>query len=46
MHTIFNGRVVSTAWLREMKRQQIERIIAGPQPSAAPLREGPIPLNA
>jgi branched-chain amino acid transport system substrate-binding protein len=46
MHTIFNGRVVSTAWLKEMKRQQIERIIAGPQPSAAPQRVEPMPLNA
>ena len=46
MHTIFNGRVVSTAWLKEMKRQQIRRIIAGSQPSAARQRGEPIPLDA
>ena len=46
MHTIFNGRVVSTTWLKEMKRQQIERILAGPRPSAAQHRDEPIPLNA
>jgi branched-chain amino acid transport system substrate-binding protein len=35
MHTIFNGHVVSTAWLKEMKRRQIEELIAGPQPSSS-----------